>query len=69
MADARASGHMERIRQVITRWILESIRFARWSLSSVEDEPGPHVVPLPGPAHGPVPAIEFRVETPRRKAS
>lgn len=69
MADARTSVRMDEIRQVFARSVATTIRFIRWSLSSVEDESDARVTPLPGPAHGPVPAIEFRIEPQRRKAS
>ena len=69
MADARASVRMDEINRFLTHSIGATIRFIRWSLSSVQDEPSRHVIPLPGPAHGPVPAIEFRSEAQRRKAS
>jgi hypothetical protein len=45
------------------------LRFARWSMSTVDDDLPTNVIPLPGPAHGPVPAIELRMEGQRRKAS
>jgi len=41
---------------------------ARWSLSSVDVDKEPHVVPMPGPAHGPVPAIQLRLKD-QREAS
>jgi hypothetical protein len=44
-------------------------RVVRWSLASVEDELPSNVIPMPGPAHGPVPAIELRLEDQRRRAS
>lgn len=69
MADAQASVPMDEVKHFIARSIGATMRFVRWSVSSAEDEPDPQVVPLPGPAHGPVPAIEFRVETQRRRAS
>ena len=69
MADARASVRMDEIRELLSRSIAATVRFVRWSLSSVEDEPDHHVIPLPGPAHGPVPALEFRAEAQRRSAS
>lgn len=69
MADARASVRMDEIRELLARSVGATLRFIRWSLSSVEDEPDPHVIPLPGPAHGPVPALEFRAEAQRRRAS
>jgi hypothetical protein len=41
-----------------------------WTVSSVEDEHhATNVIPMPGPAHGPVPAIELRMEEQHRKAS
>lgn len=57
------------------RWILAVIgrtiaRALAWTVASVEDEPrASNVIPMPGPAHGPVPAIELRMEEQRRKAS
>ena len=57
------------------RWILGVIgrtiaRALAWTVSSVEDEPRrSNVIPMPGPAHGPVPAIELRMEEQHRKAS
>jgi hypothetical protein len=44
-------------------------RLVRWSLATVEDELPSNVIPMPGPAHGPVPAIELRLEEQRRRAS
>ena len=44
-------------------------RLVRWSLATVEDELPSNVIPMPGPAHGPVPAIELRLEDQRRRAS
>lgn len=69
MADAQASVRMRAIRPLLSRWVGASVRFLSWSLSTVEDEPQRRVLPLPGPAHGPVPAIDLRVERQRRKAS
>jgi hypothetical protein len=41
-----------------------------WTLASVDDDARePHVIPMPGPAHGPVPAIDLRLEDQRRKPS
>lgn len=60
---------MDEIRQLFARSIGATIRFVRWSLSSADEEPDARVAPLPGPAHGPVPAIELRVAAPRRRAS
>jgi len=39
-----------------------------WSFSPVDETHVTNVIPMPGPAHGPVPAIELRREE-RRKAS
>ncbi len=45
-------------------------RAAAWSVATVEDETPHNVIPMPGPAHGPVPAIKLRTEEQlRRKAS
>jgi hypothetical protein len=58
---------------VLRRMILSvcrgGLRAARWTLSDVDDPPRSNVVPLPGPAHGPVPAIEVRLGAQRRRAS
>jgi len=43
-------------------------RLVGWSFSAIEEEHVTNVIPMPGPAHGPVPAIELRLED-RRKAS
>jgi hypothetical protein len=43
-------------------------RVVGWSFSTIEEEHLTNVIPMPGPAHGPVPAIELRREE-RRKAS
>jgi hypothetical protein len=57
------------------RWIVAVIartiaRAVAWSVASVEDEQHvSNVIPMPGPAHGPVPAIELRLEEQHRKAS
>jgi hypothetical protein len=42
--------------------------WAHWSLSSVDSQPEPYVVPAPGPAHGPVPAITLKLRD-QREAS
>ena len=44
-------------------------RVVRWTFATVEDDPVRNVIPMPGPAHGPIPAIDVRLETRRRKAS
>lgn len=44
-------------------------RMVGQSMSSNEDEPRPRVVPMPGPAHGPVPAIELRLADQRKAGS
>jgi hypothetical protein len=57
------------------RWIVSVVtrtigRAIAWTVASVEDEQHPsNVIPMPGPAHGPVPAIELRMEEQHRKAS
>jgi hypothetical protein len=43
------------------------MRLARWAFGPAEEEQVTNVIPMPGPAHGPIPAIDLRVE--RRKAS
>lgn len=60
---------MRAIRSLLAHSLGATLRFLRWSLSAVEEDPERHVFPLPGPAHGPVPAIELRVERQRRRAS
>lgn len=39
----------------------------RWSLATVDDDTPRNVIPMPGPAHGPVPSIRLRVEEQRRR--
>ena len=57
------------------RWVFGVIarklgRLVAWTVASVEDdEHVTNVIPMPGPAHGPVPAIELRMEEQHRKAS
>jgi len=57
------------------RWIVAVItrtlaRAVAWTFASVEDEHhASNVIPMPGPAHGPVPAIELRLEEQHRRAS
>ncbi len=69
MPDARASVRMRQMRPLVSRVLGATMRFMRWSLATVEDHDQARVIPLPGPAHGPVPAIEVRLEAQRRKAS
>jgi hypothetical protein len=42
-------------------------RALRWPLASVDDEPQLRPVPMPGPAHGPVTAIDVRLGKDRRR--
>jgi hypothetical protein len=44
-----------------------AVRAVRWSLSAVEDAPGPSAIPLPGAPHGPIPSIRLRVDTQTRR--
>lgn len=67
MADARTSVVAE-IMELFGDIGRAAVRWLRWSLSSVEDGSPPNVIPMPGPAHGPIPMIELRREE-RRKAS
>jgi len=60
---------MRTLRGVIVRVCAGCLRAMRWTIETVEDELPPNVVPMPGPAHGPVPAIELRLEDQRRRAS
>lgn len=39
----------------------------RWSMATVEDDTPRSVIPMPGPAHGPVRAIDLRIEERRRR--
>jgi len=70
MTDARPTVRMDDI-----RWIMAVIgrtlaRAVTWTVASVEDDAHvSNVIPMPGPAHGPVPAIELRMEEQHRKAS
>jgi hypothetical protein len=62
MASARASG-MGKLVQMVARVIA-------WTVSSVDDPLPANIVPMPGPAQGPVAAIDLRVtrrETQRRR--
>jgi hypothetical protein len=42
-------------------------RAVRWSLASVDDRPPMRLAPPPGPAHGPVTAIDVRLGKDRRR--
>ena len=52
--------------ETVGRAIGGLVRAVRWSLGTVEDEPAPRSVPTPGPAHGPVHAIDVRLGKGRR---
>ncbi|HYK96774.1 MAG TPA: hypothetical protein VEU77_00130 [Candidatus Acidoferrales bacterium] len=70
MTDARATSRMDDIRWIFAVIARTIARAVAWSVASVEDEPHvSNVIPMPGPAHGPVPAIELRLEEQHRKAS
>jgi hypothetical protein len=70
MADARSSVHMSAFASILATVRRTTARMVRWSLSPVEDGPRDNVIPMPGPAHGPIPAIHLRLEDEqRRKAS
>jgi len=61
---------MMNVTDLISRAVHDCVRLVHWSLASVEDDARePHVIPMPGPAHGPVPAIDLRLGDQRRKAS
>ncbi len=51
---------MDRVIRVIARLV-------GWAFAPVEDAPAPNVIPMPGPAHGPIPAIELRVDEMQRR--
>lgn len=59
------------LREALARGISFVARAAAWSVSTIEEDETPHnVIPMPGPAHGPVPAIKLRTqEQQRSKAS
>lgn len=57
------------IGQAIGAVVRAFARAARWGFESVEDDQVRNVIPMPGPAHGPIPAIDVRLERQRRKAS
>jgi hypothetical protein len=42
-------------------------RAISWTLATVEEEPRPRLMRLPGPAHGPVSAIDVRLGRDRRR--
>jgi hypothetical protein len=42
-------------------------RALRWTLSSVDDAPAMRPAPPPGPAHGPLTAIDVRTGKDRRR--
>ncbi len=49
----------EALRDLVTR-VMQGFR---WTLSSVEIDETSYQPPMPGPAHGPVPAIELRLRS------
>ena len=59
---------MDTLRGFLTAIWDSCARAVGWSFSAIEEERVNNVIPMPGPAHGPVPAIELRLEE-RRKAS
>jgi hypothetical protein len=68
MTDARSSMRMNMLRRSVSTMCALVARVVGWCFSTVEDETPRNVIALPGPAHGPVPAIDLRMEQ-RRKAS
>lgn len=64
----RRSGVLGVVHYVTTTMLDACARLARWAVGPVDAEHPTNVVPMPGPAHGPVPAIDIRREE-RRKAS
>ena len=66
-----AGAHFCRVMSVvassIARIVSSFARAVRWSLSTVDDEPEFRIAPLPGPAHGPIHAIDVRVGKDRRR--
>jgi hypothetical protein len=61
---------MINVGDLISRAVHDCARLVSWTLASVDDDARePHVIPMPGPAHGPVPAIDLRLEDQRRKPS
>jgi len=68
MLDAQPSGVRHVLYRAISLLCGGCVRFARWALGPVDEEHVAKVIPMPGPAHGPVPAIDVRLDQ-RRKAS
>jgi hypothetical protein len=66
---ARMRNLFNTLTLLVARAYIAIDRAVRWSLASVEEDRRPRVVHVPGPAHGPVPAIRLRLEEQRRKAS
>jgi hypothetical protein len=60
---------IDTLARVIAHAYVAIDRAVRWSLAPVEDEHRPQVPHVPGPAHGPVPAIRLRLDEERRRAS
>ncbi len=60
---------MDVLGRLVARVCAGCARMVRSWFEPVEDEPAPNVVLMPGPAHGPVPAIDIRLERQRRRAS
>ena len=54
--------------KLMSRGWNRGLRLVRWTLATVEDDEERRTVPKPGPAHGPVRAIDVRLEE-HRKAS
>ena len=70
MPDAQASGVKRALFRSMALTRSGLVRFVRWALGPVDEEHVTNVIPMPGPAHGPVPAIDVRFDHhPRRKAS
>jgi hypothetical protein len=63
---------MSRVMRGLGRVFGGAVRVVRWSLASVEDEPGAYPAPMAGVDHGPVPSVRLRLDTdtkrPRRSA-
>ena len=69
MPDARASGVKHVLLRSVAMFTSGCVRFARWAFGPVDEKHVTNVIPMPGPAHGPVPAIDARLVHQRRKAS